>query len=59
MKVHVIPIYKKGRKKIPGNYRLVSLPSVPRKIMEQILLDDMPAWLHQGKIMPNQSGGLL
>ena len=33
-KGHVTPIYKKGNKKDPGNYRLVS-------VMEKILLDDM------------------
>ena len=38
---NVIPICERSKRKDPGNYRPVSLTSVPGKIMEKIILSTM------------------
>ncbi|TRZ06903.1 hypothetical protein HGM15179_020205 [Zosterops borbonicus] len=38
-KVSVTLIFKKGKKEDPGNYWPVSLTSIPRKVMEQVILE--------------------
>ena len=53
----VTPIYKKGRKEDPGNYRRVSLTSVPGKVMEQVISGAIKSHImdNQG-IRPSQHG---
>ena len=54
---NVTPIYKKGRKEEPGNYRPLSLTSVPGKVMEQVISGAIKSHImdNQG-IRPSQHG---
>ncbi|RMC01148.1 hypothetical protein DUI87_22239 [Hirundo rustica rustica] len=54
---NVTPIHKKGAKEDPGNYKPVSLTSVPGKIMEQFILSAITQNLQDGQgIRPSQHG---
>ncbi|NXM61588.1 RTXE polymerase, partial [Illadopsis cleaveri] len=54
---NVTPIHKKGAKEDPGNYRPVSLTSVPGKVMEQFILSAITQNLQDGQgIRPSQHG---
>ena len=50
-------IYKKGRKDDPGNYRPVTLTSVPGKLMEQLMLSTITQHMRDDQVIrPSQHG---
>uniref|UniRef100_A0A8C3D114 Reverse transcriptase domain-containing protein n=1 Tax=Cairina moschata TaxID=8855 RepID=A0A8C3D114_CAIMO len=54
---NVMPIYKKGQRADPGNYRPVSLTSVQGKLMEQIILSVITQHLQDNQVIgPSQHG---
>jgi len=50
-KASVTAVFKKGKKKDPGNYRLVSLTSIPGKVMEQLILDVISKQVEEKKVI--------
>ena len=55
----VTPIYKKGKRTDPSNYRPISLTSVPCKVMESIVRDSLVNYLESGHKLTNQQHGFM
>ena len=56
---HVSPIYKKGKKNLPENYRPVSLTSVACRLMEKVLKDQIMKHLIDEKLLSNTQHGFM
>ena len=57
LKSNVIPIFKKGSKHSPSNYRPISLTSLVGKILERLILNRINIFLDRQKILhPSQHG---
>ena len=50
-KANVTPVFKKGKKEDPGNYRPVSLTSIPRKMVEKLILDVISKQVEAKKVI--------
>jgi Reverse transcriptase (RNA-dependent DNA polymerase)/Endonuclease-reverse transcriptase len=58
-KAKVIPIYKKGAKSEPGNYRPVSLTSVPCKLLEGLIKDAIMKHLMDENLIKDSQHGFM
>ncbi|KAK4807097.1 hypothetical protein QYF61_018438 [Mycteria americana] len=56
-KVNVAPIFMKGKKEDPENYRPVSLTAIPGKVMEQLILGTISRHTKDEKIIRSSQHG--
>ena len=56
-KAIVTPIFKKGKKEDPGNYRPVSLTSIPGKVMEELILEAIIKQVEEKKVHRSSQRG--
>ena len=55
----IVPIYKKGKKSVPGNYRPVSLTSQIGKLLEKIIKDEITGHLSQYHLLNDTQHGFM
>ena len=53
----VTPVFKKNKKEDPGNYRPVSLTSIPEKMMEQLILEVINKQVEEKKVIRSSQHG--
>ena len=56
---NITPIFKKGRKQLPGNYRPVSLTSVACKMMEKLVRNEVMAHMTRNNLLSSLQHGFV
>ena len=59
LEANVTPIFKKGSRSAPANYRPISLTSIVCKVMEKIIKDELMNYLEKNKLINKQQHGFV